>query len=279
MKTVIIAALAASTAAIAYAYADTENRRGHGGQFRAEMREMIKGDGMAVDDLANWMQEQAQTRFAALDADGDGIVTQEEFLASTDERARTGFERMDRNGDGIVNRDDRRGRGHGMRGERPRLSDEDRAERRERFSERAFARLDTDGDGSISRAEFDAGAEARAARFEERGKHRGGRYHGGMPEEMRAMRGKMRELIRDGMDADEFAGLLREGATARFAALDADGNGELSAGEFSAKVAERAERMFARMDRNDDGVVTRDDRPRWGGWRHGGRHRGPDAQD
>lgn len=315
MKKVIIAALAASTAAIAYAYADSQQGQGHGGQFRAEMREMIEGDGMAVDDLANWMQGHSQARFATLDADSNGTVTQDEFLASVDERAKTGFERMDRNDDGVVNSDDRRGwgrnkggeqRGHGRHGERRGMSGEDRAER----GGRSFTRLDTDGDGSISREEFDSGMEARADRFEERGQRHGmgggrqggmggdrqggmggGRHGmgGGMPEEMGEMREKMRELISDGMDQAEFAGLLREGATARFAALDADKNGELSTEEFSAKVAEHAEQMFARMDRNDDGVVTRDDRPRWGGGRHdgGGRHgggggrygKGPNAQE
>jgi Ca2+-binding EF-hand superfamily protein len=284
MRKIIIAALAASGATIACAHAETDDRQGRGGEFRAEMREMISGDGMQVDDLANFMQQRSQARFATLDADGNGTVTSEEFLASVDERAKTGFERMDRNDDGVVDRDDRRGWGrhmgggprHAMRGERPRLSDEERAERREQFADRAFARLDTDEDGAISRAEFDAGMEARADRRAERGEGRGERHgqragrHQGMPREMRAMRGEMRDLIRAGMSQEAFAGLLREGATKRFGALDADGNGELSATEFTAKVAERADRMFARMDRNDDGVVTRDDRPRWGGWRHGG---------
>lgn len=302
MKKVIIAALAASTAAIAYAYADSQQGQGHGAQFRAEMREMIEGDGMAVDDLANWMQGHSQARFATLDADSNGTVTQDEFLASVDERAKTGFERMDRNDDGVVNSDDRRGwgrnkggeqRGHGKRGERHGMSD---GGRRGEGAGRSFSNLDTDGDGSISREEFDAGTQARAERFEQRGERHGmrgdgmrGQRHGGMSEEMGEMREKMRDLIQDGMDQAEFAGLLREGATARFAALDADKNGELSTEEFSAKVAEHAEQMFARMDRNDDGVVTRDDRPRWGGGRHdgegrhgggGGRYgKGPNAQE
>lgn len=279
MKTIIIAALAASTAAIAIAHAESGDRQGRGA-FRAEMREMIKGDGMAVDDLANFMQERSQARFAALDADGNGTVTSEEFTASVDERAKNRFARMDSNDDGIVNRDDRRGWGrkgggprHGMRGARQHLSDEERAERREQFSERAFTRLDTNGDGSISREEFDAGMEARAERRADRGERRQERREqraDRMPADMREIHGKMRAMIRKGMSEADLAGLMREGAAARLAALDADGNGELSQQEFTAKVAERADRMFARMDRNEDGVVTRADRARWGGWRHGG---------
>jgi hypothetical protein len=46
----------------------------------------------------------------------------------------------------------------------------------------------------------------------------------------------------------------------------------ISREEFMAGLGERAERMVARMDRNEDGVVTRDDRPRFNGKR-GGHHR------
>ena len=56
MKKLIIAVLAASGAAIAYAQAETSDRQGRGGEFRAEMRALIAGDGLDVAALANLMQ-------------------------------------------------------------------------------------------------------------------------------------------------------------------------------------------------------------------------------
>lgn len=279
MKKLIIAVLAASGAAVAYAQAETSGDRERGGAFRAEMRALIAGDGMKVEDLAALMQERAATRFAALDADSDGVVSRDEFLAAAAERAQGRFERMEPNEDGVVQRSGREGWGRHhrdgpraeRRGERPRLSDEQRAERLGQRSAEHFARLDSDGDGMISPQEFEAGMQARAERFaghrEQRAerRQRWAQMRAEMPQEMREMHTQLRTLMRDGMTLDSFSTLTQEHAAARFDALDADGNGELSAEEFATSLAGRAERMFARMDRNQDGVVTRDDRGRWGG--------------
>lgn len=282
MKKLIIAVLAASGAAIVYAQAETADERGRAGEFRAEMRALIAGDGMAVDDLANLLQQRSQARFTALDTNGDGIVTRDEFLAAADERAQARFERMGPDGDGVVTRSGREGWGRHHRGgpraegrhERPRFSAEERAERLGQRATEGFARIDTDGDGMISPQEFEAGLQARAERFAERRQdrreQRAGRQER-MPEGMREMHAQLRAMMRDGMKLEDFSGLMRDGAGARFDALDADGNGELTAAEFTANIAEHAQRLFARMDRNSDRVVTGDDRPRWGGgWQRGG---------
>jgi len=289
MKRVIIAILAASTAAIVTAQAETPEGKPAG--FRAEMRALISGDGMKVEDLANLMQTRAEAGFEALDADGDGIVSKDDFLAATTERAEARFARMNPDEDGIVKRERGEGWGRHHGGPRGENRGENRAEgRRMSPKQRAermtaqFDRLDADSDGMISREEFEAGMEARGERFaerreqrrEQRAERRGGPRHG-MPEEMREMHGQLRTLMREGMNLESFTGLMSEQAEARFEALDADGNGELTAQEFTAKVGERAERVFARMDRNDDGVVTRDDRPRHGGPRHG-RDKGQKAE-
>lgn len=289
MKKVLVAVLAVSGAAIAYAHAETGEGRAERGEFRSQMRALIAGDGMEVVDLTNLMLERSQARFEALDADGDGEVTREEFLAASGERAERMFERMGPDEDGVVTRSGREGgpRHHrGPHGERH--GGEDRAERLATRAAEEFARLDADGDGMISPTEYEAGLQARAERMEERrgeraerrgerGERRGGprfAMHGGprgeVPEEMRRMHGELRALMRDGMDLDAFSGLMETRAEARFDALDADGDGSLTAAEFVAGVPERAEAVFARMDRNSDGVVSRDDRPRWGG-----RDRGP----
>lgn len=282
MKKLIIIALAASGAVVAQAQAETAEPRGGRGEFRAEMRALIAGDGMDVAALANLMQERATARFEALDADGDGIVTKDDVLAAAAERAQSRFERMGPNEDGIVKHEGRKGwRKHGERGERAErgerrqpLSEEQRAERmQERTSER-FARLDTDGDGMISPEEFQAGATGRMERFADHRERRAER-RAEMPEEMREMHAQFRTMMREGMDLDAFSGFARDRASARFDALDADGNGELTVDEFTAGVSERAERVFARMDRNEDGKVTSDDRPN----RAGKRGDGPRSKD
>jgi len=289
MKRLIIAVLAASGAAIVYAQAETDDRDGRGGGLRTEIRALIAGDGMAMDDLANLLQERSQARFTALDADSSGVVTREEFLAATDERSQSRFERLGPNEDGVVTRSggDRWGGHHRGgprwegRGSEQGTNTEQRTERREARAADAFARIDTDGDGMISPQEFQAGLETRTERFAERRQERREQRaarHERIPQGMREMHAQLRGLMRNGMKLEEFSALMRESAGARFDALDMDGNGELTAEEFMANVAERAQQMFARMDRDEDGVVTRDDRPRLGGgWRHdsGGKRETP----
>lgn len=76
------------------------------------------------------------------DSDGDGRISQAEFVA-----ARTAaFARMDANGDGRVTAEEVQAA---------------RAAARTEFMARRFAALDSDGDGMISRAEFEAGHTGR----------------------------------------------------------------------------------------------------------------------
>mgnify|MGYP003958611945 FL=1 len=68
---------------------------------------------------------------------------------------------------------------------------------------------------------------------------------------------------------NEFKGLWDEHMQGRqvrgFQHFDADGDGKITVDELKAPT----ERMFSRMDRNDDGVISDDDMQRKGwGWRH-----------
>lgn len=96
-------------------------------------------------------------RFADLDGNGDGSVSEAEFVAAAQtkaaERAAQQFERLDADGDGALSRDvleNRRGGGMG---------------------ERMLSRLDEDNSGGVSAEEFEAGME----KFAER---RGGKRKG-----------------------------------------------------------------------------------------------------
>lgn len=116
------------------------------------------------------------------------------------------------------------------------------ARRAERAGDR-FAKLDANGDGSISRTEFDAGHAARPDRGPraERAGHREGRRGGAH----RAMRGQGRE--RGPVVIAEASAKLGE----RFDKMDADRNGVISADErraaMSAQREQRQERRAARQ--------------------------------
>ncbi|MBN8552285.1 MAG: EF-hand domain-containing protein [Caulobacterales bacterium] len=107
------------------------------------------------------------------------------------------------------------------------------ARRTERRGE-MFARMDANGDGAISRAEFDA--RPQRGGDAERGGRRGG-HHG-----------------------------WRRGGRGH------GGGGELAAdGVTRAEAQTRAESRFERMDRNNDGFLTQEDRQGRGGRGHGDR--------
>lgn len=95
-----------------------------------------------------------------LDADGDGMITLDEFRAAGD----AAFARLDADGDGRISADEfaaareaRAGKWQGRHAE-----GREAGHRRQHMAQRGFARMDADGDGYVTRAEFDA---ARMARF------------------------------------------------------------------------------------------------------------------
>lgn len=173
------------------------------------------------------------------DADGNRILTRAEATA----HAEAMFSRMDVNGDG-------------------RLSPEDREAGRERRAGEMFARMDADANGSISRAEWDSAGEMREARRAERQERRAGAGEGA---QARGERGRAFQGHRRG----------RMGM-ALMAQADRDGDRTVSRAEFLEASAQR----FARMDANGDGSVTADERATARPQRRGpGRPGGPGAPD
>lgn len=153
------------------------------------------------------------------DANGDRILTRAEATA----HAEAMFARMDVNGDG-------------------RLSPEDREAGRERRAGEMFTRMDTDGNGSISRSEWDGAGELREARRAQREERRAGAGDG---PQARGERGRGYQGHRRG----------RMGM-ALMAQADRDGDRTVSRAEFLEASAQR----FARMDTNGDGSVTAEER-------------------
>jgi Ca2+-binding EF-hand superfamily protein len=175
-------------------------------------------DGRSFEPLTRAsVASRVEAGFARFDADRDGVLTHDEIRARVEDR------RADR------------GEGRGQRAEHRGDRDERRAERGERQAE-LFARLDTDRDGSISRAEFEArprlSPEERAERRAERGEHRsmrGMRHGGGL-----------------------FAGVFGR----RFAAADVDGDGRLT----QAEARRSALALFDGVDTDRDGTISAEER-------------------
>jgi Ca2+-binding EF-hand superfamily protein len=128
----IAAAVIGTGASLAFAQGGYQEGHGHGGRMMHRMD--LNGDGGITPVEVNAVRA---VRFLSLDADGDGIITEEEMHARMQkriaERVAKRFAMMDRNGDGRV----------------------ERAEFDESGTAR-FARQDTDGDGRISQEEFRA---------------------------------------------------------------------------------------------------------------------------
>jgi len=155
MKSILTIGLAALllTGGLTVAGADTP--RGERGPRGLDFGTLDRtGDGLlAPDDL----EATAEARFAEFDADGNGEVTEAEFItharAQAGDRAAAMFDRLDSDGDGILSRDVLEARGGRMGA----------------GLERMIERFDADGDGALSAEEFDT------ARAEMRGNHGGRR--------------------------------------------------------------------------------------------------------
>jgi len=124
--------------------------------------EQLDADGDGALSQAE-LAAQGQKRFAAADADGDGLLSAEELATRAQERIakRTDamIERFDKNGDGALSAE-----------EMP----------QHRGPQRILERADTDGNGTISKAEFDT-AQAILDAVMKKKHHRGGpdkRDHG-----------------------------------------------------------------------------------------------------
>lgn len=142
------------------------------------------------------VEQRMEERFQALDTDGNGEISPEEYAAAP-ARAPHGFHHR-------LHRKDRTDRAdHGKRSASGHAARQD-------FDAAAFDRLDTDGDGLLSREEFD-GRKLRAAR-----------------------RAEMRERLFARLDADGSGGLSRDelpDPSRRLAAMDADGDGIVTRAE------------------------------------------------
>ena len=158
----------------------------------------------------------------------DAEITTTEQAAPEQARGeeRPGFmERMRGDRDG-----ERGGKGHGERGGKGGRHGGGM------MLQQIMTEVDTDGDGTLTRAEIDAFRTAQVGNVDTDGN--------------------------GALTIEEFETLhndfMRERMVDAFQALDADGDGEISTEEFDTRV----DRLVNRMDRNDDGAISPEDRRR-----------------
>lgn len=186
-----------------------------------------------------------RTAMPALDANGDGVVDRTE--AARFPRLAERFDQLDRNGDGHLDASERPRHGHGRRGAK--------GGHRGAYGARHQdpARLDTDGDGRLSRAEVEAAGEARGKRGNPMLEHFDAidTNHDGylVRTEVQAWQAQRMQQRRAEM---------QKRFDARFAAADVNGDGRLSRAEVEEKMPRLSDR-FAWMDDNRDGFLSRDE--------------------
>ncbi|GAB3670707.1 EF-hand domain-containing protein [Salinisphaera aquimarina] len=152
------------------------------GDKGSKMFTMLDSDdngSLSADELKQMRAKMAQMRFDKADTNGDGSIDQDEFMAQANKRAEAMFKHMDKNDDGSLDSDEARPPRHGWHGKggaHKRDHDKSGMSQNESGSDKGddckkgrkgdhkrhgdiMKRLDTDGNGSVSRAEWDAGMQ------------------------------------------------------------------------------------------------------------------------
>jgi Ca2+-binding EF-hand superfamily protein len=176
----------------------------------------------------------------AFDTNRDGKVTKDEFMATV----RSRFAQMDLNNDGRITDEDLPPL---MRGRNILASDSGAGRGPGRRILRLLRDADANKDGAITLDEAMAAAEKRFAGLD-----------------------RNKDGVIDTADRDALRAETVDYRVKRFIHyFGADADGKVTKEQFAAKAKER----FARMDLNNDGTISRDERPGWH-WRGHGERRG-----
>jgi len=197
----------------------------------------------------------AAQKFFDADTNGDGRISIQEFLAA----AETRFKAIDQQHKGSIDAADL-------------ASSPEATARIDHRAERIVARLDTAGNGFVTRDEFVTAAQDRFNRLDTNADDKltpdelaASHRHAQAP----AANANRRQAHFDKLDGNHDGIVTREefvaAASAKFAGLDAAGDGKVTVADIEAapKTQERAlrvaERLIQRMDTNHDGAVSHEE--------------------
>lgn len=204
------------------------------------------GDGvLSARDCRHNARHRMRNALRAADANQDGEISLDEFLAGVPNATEEQFDVLDRNDDGVISREDRPEPGEGPGGQRDRMR-------------QIFIRADVDQNREVTYEELEAVLPM-------------------------LTQDKFDRMDRNGdgvlSPADRPEGAPGPGGDNRGQRIrrllmqaDADGNREVTFDELQAVLPELTQEQFDRMDRNGDGVISREDRP------EPGRGNGPRGQ-
>lgn len=175
------------------------------------------------------VRDQANEQFHRIDWNGDGKVSQDEYMTAERDR----FEQMDRDGTGVISCSSSRGSRSGDAA--PTRSRSGGSSGSRGFGSRGRSTLcfsdDLNRDGKVTRAELDHAAQQAFNSFAKGGFLTPEQYYQLEAAQSRAISARV------------------------FQRLDRDRDGKLTLAEF----ASSQERLFSRLDKNNDGVVTQDE--------------------
>ncbi|MAS09733.1 EF-hand domain-containing protein [Salinisphaera sp.] len=142
-------------------------------QDKGEMFTALDADNngeLSQQELSNMRETMAKMRFDAADTNSDGQIDKDEFMAKAEERAARMFKHMDADENGTLDADEaqppRHGKHHGKHhGDHAKSDKRDQAKGKRH--DKMLERMDSDGNGSVSKAEWDSAMARHHERREE----------------------------------------------------------------------------------------------------------------
>lgn len=187
---------------------------------------------------ATALAQPARDPFQGIDTNGDGVLSMDEMRAVREKS----IGRLDTNRDGRISLPEFVARGRPGAGARPPTA----------FQRRIFARLDTDGDGFISRAEREASLKRLFSRIDANGDGRISRA------EFEAAR-RGRDRSESGAKAWPRSATSRDHRGTMFAAMRIAARGRHASPSATYSDVRSVRGFFERADANNDGAVTFDE--------------------